>query len=527
MTAERLKNSILQLAMRGKLVKQDPKDEPASKLLEKIKKEREKLIEEKKIKKEKYSEIYKDFSNNHYYEKFEDGSINDITCEIPFEIPKSWRWEKFDNIFNIINGFTPLKSNSDFWNAKEINWFTIEDYNKQGYEINYTNKFITNKALGRNSNRILPKDTVIICCTASIGTVAIANIPLTTKQQFNGLVKKEYFKNFYNSKFIYYYCLTLKRVMLDKAGKTTFPFLSVKKLSEFYIPLPPINEQKRIVEKIESFLPYFEKYNNIYMKLETLNKSYKEELKKSILQYVVQGKLVKQDLEDEMAEDLINKILDEKRELIKNKKIKKENLSVIYKKCEDNQFYEKFDDGTINNITEEIPFEIPNNWVWTRLGTILKKLTDGTHKTPKYTNTGIPFLSVKDMSLGIINFDNTKFISEEEHKLLYERCNPEKGDIILSKIGTTGIPVIINTDRQFSLFVSVALLKFNSNLINREFLKYILLSPLVQKQCKENTKGVGNKNWVIKDIANTLIVLPSLNEQCRIAKKIEMLFNNL
>ena len=196
MTAQELKNSILQLAIQGKLVKQDPNDEPASVLLEKIKEERKKLIKEKKIKKEKYSEIYKDPSDNHYYEKFEDGTVNDITEEIPFDIPDCWKWERFDNIFNIINGFTPLKSNKDFWNSNDINWFTIEDYNEQGFEINYTKQFITDKALGKNNNRILPKDTVIICCTASIGTVAITNIPLTTNQQFNGLVKKTYFSDF-------------------------------------------------------------------------------------------------------------------------------------------------------------------------------------------------------------------------------------------------------------------------------------------------------------------------------------------
>ena len=527
MTAQDLKNSILQMAIQGKLVKQDPNDEPASVLLEKIKEERNKLIKEKKIKKDNYSEIYKDPADNHYYEKFEDGTINDVTEEIPFEIPDNWFWQKFTNVFNIVNGFTPLKSNADFWNSKDINWFTVDDFNIQGYEINYTNQFISNSALGKNTNRILPIDTVIICCTASIGTVAIANIPLTTNQQFNGLVKKEYISEYILSKYIYNYCLTLKNEMLRKAGKTTFPFLSVSKLGEFYLPVPPIKEQKRIVEKIELLLPYIDYYNNYYTKLEKLNNNYKEELKKSILQYAIQGKLVKQDSNDEPAEILINKILEEKRQLMKSKEIKKENLSVIYKDSTDNQFYEKFDDGTINNITDEIPFEIPDNWCWTRLGNILTKLSDGTHKTPKYTSNGIPFLSVKDMSSGIISFKNTKYISKEEHQLLYQRCNPEKGDILLSKVGTTGIPVIIDTNKEFSLFVSLALLKFNNTYINKEFLRYLLLSPLVQKQCRENTKGVGNKNWVMKDIAHTLIAIPSFKIQCKITNKLDKLFENI
>ena len=310
----------------------------------------------------------------------------------------------------------------------------------------------------------------------------------------------------------------------NKSGQA-FYNLSREKLMQLIIPLPPLKEQKRITNRINEILPYIEKYDNTYNRLEKLNNSYKEELKKSILQCAIQGKLVKQDLEDESAEILINKILDEKRELIKSKQMKKENLSVIYKDSTDNQFYEKFDDGKIVNITDEIPFDIPDNWAWTRLANILTKLTDGTHKTPRYVENGVPFVSVKDMSSGTLKLDNTKYITKEEHKTLFERCNPQKGDIILSKIGTTGIPVIVETNIEFSLFVSLALLKFNNEYIDREYLKNLILSPLVQKQCKENTKGVGNKNWVMKDISRTLIVIPPHNEQVKIIENLNTLFS--
>ena len=296
-------------------------------------------------------------------------------------------------------------------------------------------------------------------------------------------------------------------------------------LKKFLIPIPPLKEQQRIIEKYENLLPYISRYDDIYERLEKINNNYKEDLKKSILQYAIQGKLVQQDQNDEPADILINKILSEKRELIKSKQIKKENLSVIYKNNTDNQFYEKFDDGTIKNITEEIPFEIPDNWAWTRIVNILTKLTDGTHKTPKYVENGVPFISVKDISSGTLKLDNTKHITKEEHKILFQRCNPQKGDIILSKVGTTGIPVIVETDIEFSLFVSLALLKFNNEYIDREYLKNLILSPLVQKQCKENTKGVGNKNWVMRDIARTLIVIPPHNEQLKITKKLNTLFS--
>ena len=175
-------------------------------------------------------------------------------------------------------------------------------------------------------------------------------------------------------------------------------------------------------------------------------------------------------------------------------------------------------------IDDEIPFEIPDSWVWCRLGSILQKLSDGTHSTPKYQSSGVPFLSVKDISGGNLDFSGCKYISESEHRELYSRCNPELGDLLLTKVGTTGVPAIVDTEKEFSLFVSVALLKFNQNSIYNKFLLYEILSPLVQKQAEENTRGVGNKNWVMRDIAKTLIAIPPISEQYRIVEMIDRIF---
>lgn len=136
-------------------------------------------------------------------------------------------------------------------------------------------------------------------------------------------------------------------------------------------------------------------------------------------------------------------------------------------------------------------------------------------------------MSVKDLSSGRLDFSNCKFISELEHKELYSRCNPEEGDILLTKVGTTGIPVIIDTNQQFSLFVSVALLKFSQTLLSAKYLIHLINSPFVQMQAEENTRGVGNKNWVMRDIAHTLIPLPPLSEQNRIVEAIKRLFARL
>ena len=251
-----------------------------------------------------------------------------------------------------------------------------------------------------------------------------------------------------------------------------------------------------------------------------------KQLKNSILQWAIQGKLVPQDPNDEPASVLLEKIRQEKERLIKEKKIKRDkNASVIYR-GEDNSYYEKIlATGEVKCIDEEIPFEIPKGWEWCRFSSLYLSLTDGTHSTPKYTLSGIPFISVKDMSSGVIDFSNTKYISKEEHQKLSDRCHPQKGDLLLSKVGTTGIPAMVTTDREFSLFVSVALIKLIQCDINTEFLVFMIQSPLVQEQAKEKTRGVGNKNWVLSAVSKTLMVVPPLEEQGRIRNRLNLILS--
>lgn len=230
-----------------------------------------------------------------------------------------------------------------------------------------------------------------------------------------------------------------------------------------------------------------------------------QQLKNAILQEAIQGRLVPQDPNDEPASVLLDRIRKEKQQLVKEGKLKKKDL-------EEKPIFE-----------DEIPFEIPESWEWVRFSQLYWQLTDGTHSTPKYKVNGIPFLSVKDMSTGKLDFSNTKFISAEEHSILSQRCHPQKGDLLISKVGTTGIPLIIDTDREFSIFVSLALIKFFPQLIDCNYLLHLINSPLVQLQVKDNTRGVGNKNWVLTAISNTIMVLPPLAEQKRIVAKIEEL----
>lgn len=232
---KQMKASILQAAIQGKLTEQLPEDGDARELLREIQAEKSRLVKEGKIKKEKpLSEITED--------------------EIPFDIPENWCWVRLGVISKITNGFTPLRSNNNFWNSKDIPWFTIKDIRKQGRIITYTEQYISNSAIN-NSERIVPADSVLLCCTASVGEYALTKIDLTTNQQFNGITILDGYKTIVSPMYMFFYVQTLSSQLIAEAGKTTFPFLSTKKLANFIIPLPPIAEQKRIVDRLEELVP--------------------------------------------------------------------------------------------------------------------------------------------------------------------------------------------------------------------------------------------------------------------------------
>ncbi len=345
------------------------------------------------------------------------------------------------------------------------------------------------------------KGDLLVCEGGDIGRAAIWNFdsPMRIQNHIHRL------RSYINvcTRFFYFVFFLYKGIGLIGGKGIGIQGLSASALHNIIIPLPPLSEQHRIVSKIEELLPLISEYEKAETQLAALNTTFPDQLKKSILQQAIQGKLVPQDPDDEPASVLLERIRTEKQELIKAGKIKKDkNESIIFMR--DNSHYELCG-GVERCIDDEIPFDIPETWAWCRLGSILHKLTDGTHSTPKYQSDGVPFVSVKDISNGYLDFSTCKYISEKEHKELFTRCNPEYGDILLTKVGTTGIPVIVDSTNEFSLFVSVALLKFNKSLIFNEFLITLINSPLVQKQASENTKGVGNKNWVMRDIANTLI----------------------
>ena len=239
-----LKKSILQEAIQGKLLPQITEEGSAQELLEQIRQEKQRLVKEGKLKKSALldSIIYKG-DDNKYFEKI--GTIEkDITDEIPFEIPNSWCWIRLNNLCNITNGFTPLRTEPKFWENGNINWFTVEDIRKQGEYIYQTTQKITELAVSKD--RIVRAGSVLLCCTASVGQCAMTMIPTTTNQQFNALTIKEEYRCLVNDEFLYLFVKTLAPILHDLAGKTTFEFISVKKVGNILVPIPPVLEQCRI-----------------------------------------------------------------------------------------------------------------------------------------------------------------------------------------------------------------------------------------------------------------------------------------
>ena len=431
------------------------------------------------------------------YEKIGKNEPVCIADEVPFDIPESWEWCRIGELFFLQAGKNISSSSiseKPFANA-------IPCYGGNGI-----------RGYVKSSNR--SGDYPIIGRQGAL----CGNINRATGD-FYATEHAVCVTTFSNTN-VSWACVFLKALNLNQyATATAQPGLAVGTINRVLIPVPPVTEQRRITEKLYLLEPLLASYESTHDLIINQQHDFPEQLKKSILQEAVQGKLVPQTPTDEPASALLERIRAEKEHLIKSGKIKRDkHESVIFRR--DNSYYERVD-GMERCIDDEIPFEIPESWEWCRLGTILYKLTDGTHSTPKYTAGGIPFISVKDISSGEICFENTKFISESEHEILASRCDPRRDDILLTKVGTTGIPVLVDTDKPFSIFVSVAQLRFSTNLLDKNFLVYLLKSPLVQFQCAENTKGVGNKNWVMRDISNTLICIPPIAEQKRIKARLD------
>ncbi|NJE27529.1 restriction endonuclease [Megamonas funiformis] len=485
MLADKLRKSVLQSAIQGKLTEQLATDDKVEDLLQAIEEEKELLIKEKKIKKQKpLPEITED--------------------EIPFAIPENWKWVRLGEIGIWEAGTTPSRSKSEYYINGKIPWVKTGDLTDS--ILKSVTENITQLALEETSLKIKPVGSVLIAMYgATIGKVSILGIEATTNQACCACVT---YKNIYN-KYIFYYLISQRDNLKKMGAGGAQPNISREKIIKTIMPLPPLAEQKRIVEKLDNVLANIDELKASEEKLSILQKNFPDKLKKSILQSAIQGKLTEQLATDDKVEDLLQAIKEEKERLIKEKKIKKQK--------------------PLPEITEEeIPFEIPKNWRWVRLGALSSVITDGTHKTPNYVNKGIPFISVQNISSGKYKDTKLKYITEDEHKKLICRCKPEKGDILFCRIGTLGHPYIVDLDFEFSIFVSLGLIKLINKDIN-VYLKAYMDSPSFEWQINKVKVGGGTHTFKLnlKDIVNFLIPLPPLAEQKRIVEKLDKLLADI
>ena len=472
--AQALREKILDLAMRGKLVPQDPNDEPASVLLDKIKAEKAELIKEKKIKKTK--------------------SLPPITDdEKPFDIPDSWEWVRLGDVGTITSGGTPKTSEKSYWEEGKIPWITPAVMSASQNDIVFNNKdvkYINNLGLEKSSAHLIQKDSLVVSSRAPIGYVNIVPFEYTTNQG----CKSVSLYDDTNKQFIYFAIKNAVPEMNRRASGTTFKEISGTKFGQTIVPLPPLSEQSRIAAKIAQLFALLRKVESStqqYAKLQTL-------LKSKVLDLAMRGKLVKQDPNDEPASELLKKIKAEKAELIKEKKIKKSK--------------------PLPPITdEEKPFDIPASWEWVRFDDILD-VRDGTHDTPKYVSDGIPLITSKNISSGYLDFINVKYISQQDFKKINERSNVNKGDIIFAMIGTIGNPILVSTDRKFAI-KNVALLKKVTERLSMPFvLDYLMIAQI---WWNKRATGAVQKFVSLRKIRSSLLPLPPLKEQNRIVNKIK------
>ena len=463
MKADTLKKSILQYAMQGKLVAQDPNDEPASELLKRIKTEKEQLIKDGKIKKEKpLPKITKD--------------------EIPYDLPQGWEWVRLGNIIKISSG----------------NFLPAEKMNQNGKIPVYGGNGIN----GYHDEYLIDKPTLIIgrvgfycgCVHLSKGKAWVTDNAFITQFSENNI----------DIKFLQWLLIFSDLGKNDNA--TAQPVVSGKKIYPLVVPLPPLAEQKRIVEKLEEILPLVDEYGKNEEILSEMNQKLPKQIRQSILQYAVQGKLVVQNPQDEPASELLKRIKAEKEQLIKDGKIKKEK--------------------PLTPITQdEIPYDLPQGWQWVRLGEITSIARGGSPRPIQayLTNdaNGIPWIKIGDTQ------KNGKYINSTKEYIIPEGISKSrlvhKGDFLLTNSMSFGRPYILNIDG--CIHDGWLVISNLFKVLDNNFLYYLLSSNIIYVQFCTSVSGAVVQNLNSTKVADTIIPLPPLAEQKRIVAKIEELLN--
>ena len=521
MNGKQLKNSILQWAIQGKLVPQDPNDEPASVLLERIREEKARLVKEKKIKKDKNESVIYRGEDNSYYEKFlATGEVKCIDEEIPFEIPSSWEWCRLGSIAEIIGGYAfpshTLKGNQG------TRVIRISDITENGFTNSRLVRY--NGSPVSNIYRIQKFDILIAMTGGTVGKsffVESMSEDMLLNQRVAIIRNRHICADYLN--------LVIKAPhiasVISERKNSTNDNISMVDIYDFFIPVPPIKNQKRIVATYYELLPLVNKYGHADHLTECLNNGIKDKLRKSILQEAIQGRLVPQIAEEGTVQELLEQIKQEKAWLVKGGKLKKSALqdSVIFR-GDDNKYYEQVGNENID-ITEEIPFDLPENWTWVRFGQYVRMSIGKTPprgETKYWANGKYPWVSISDMSdYGLVT--TTKESVSEYAKSLFGEISPV-GTLIMSFKLTVGRTSLLNTSAYHNEAIISIYPFVDKNYQARNFLFHIL--PIISNlgDTKDAIKG---KTLNSKSLNNLLLPLPPLNEQGRIVAMIELLFDKL
>ena len=520
MTAQQLKNSILLMAVQGKLVPQDPNDEPASVLLERIHAEKERLIKEKKIKREKNPSVIFKGADNTPYEKIGD-EVRSLADEVPFDIPDSWEWVRLGNI----SSYAETKQKVNATSADPSIWgLDLEDIEKGGRLLEYKTvgerKAVGDKTVFTKGDILYSKLRPYLLKILVAPDDGICTPEIVPFRVYGG-IDPSYIVNYLKSPYV-------DNLINSITYGVKMPRVGTETMTSLLVPIPPLEEQRRIVEKIDEVASAVSAYDVTYQKSEALNSTFPEALKKSILQEAVQGKLVPQDPTDEPAEALLERIRAKKQQLIKEGKIKKDkHESVIFRR--DNSHYEKLD-SVERCIDDELPFEIPGSWAWAYFGNIsfVTKLAGFEYTkyiAPALTNHGIPLFKGKNIQNGKLIEHFEGFIPETVSNELW-RSQLSKRCLLTPYVGSIGNVAVFPGTYKAHLGSNVGKIEpYSDNGVLIEYILYFLRSAAGYEQLTKHKKATAQESISIEAIRNVLMPIPPLNEQERIVSAIDTALN--
>ena len=512
MDTKALRQKILDLAIRGKLVPQDPNDEPASVLLERIRAEKQQMVKDGKLKPKDIKNdtiIFKGEDNLHY-EKFPDGSMKCIEDEIPFELPQGWEWCRLGIVFSHNTGKALNKSNT---NGKLLSYITTSNVYWDRFELdNLKNMHFTDTELEKCT---VKKGDLLVCEGGDIGRAAIWNYDYDICIQ-NHIHRLRPYANV-NIVLYYHIFYYYKLIGMINGKGIGIQGLSSNQLHSIPIPLPPLQEQHRIVIKLKELISFIDTIESDKADLQSTIQL----TKSKILGLAIRGKLVPQDPNDEPASVLLERIRTEKEELIKQGKIKRDKKESVIFRGDDNSYYEVIGSETAN-IDEEIPFNLPDKWEWVRLGVLFSHNTGKTLNKKDTTGIKMTYITTSNLYWNRFELNSLKEMNFNESEI--EKYTVQKGDLLVCEGGDIGRAAIWNYDYEMRIQNHIHKLHPYTDV---SVLLYYYVFYYYKLTDRISGKGIGIQGLSSNQLHNIFLPLPPINEQKRIADKVSQLFSLL